>query len=116
MVEFALVVPIFLIVLTSILYFGFLLYSKMSIINAAREGAHYAIILDPADAAFASKVSGQVAAAAGAGLNPSSVTTVTTGLKVDTTTHQVTSTPCTWGSSTFIIATSLAGQAVCQSG
>jgi len=97
LVEFALVVPIFLIVLTSLLYFGFLLYSKMSIINAAREGAHYGILLAPADGAFASKVSGQVAAAAGAGLNPGSVTTVTTGFEVNTTTHQVTSTSCTWG-------------------
>lgn len=97
MVEFALVVPIFLIVLTSILYFGFLLYSKMSIINAAREGAHYGILLDPADAAFATKVGYQVQGAAGAGLNPASVTTVTSGFKVNTTTHLVTSTSCTWG-------------------
>lgn len=98
LVEFAIVFPIFLIVLTSVLYFGFLLYSKMSIINAAREGAHYGILLDPADAAFDSKVGDQVQGAAGAGLNPASVTTVTTGFKVDTTTHLVTSTSCTWGS------------------
>jgi Flp pilus assembly protein TadG len=98
LVEFAVVFPIFIIVLTSLLYFGFLLYSKMSIINAAREGAHYGILLDPADAAFATKVAGQVQGAAGAGLNPGSVTTVTTGFKVDTTTHLVTSTSCTWGS------------------
>jgi len=38
-----------MVILTSLLYFGFLLYSKMSIINAAREGAHYGILLDPAD-------------------------------------------------------------------
>ena len=63
MVEFALVVPIFLVVLCGILYFGFMLYSKMSIINAAREGAHYGIILDPRDLAFVAKVSGQVSAA-----------------------------------------------------
>jgi hypothetical protein len=85
-------------VLASVLYFGFLLYSKMSIINAAREGAHYGILLDPADAAFDTKVGDQVQGAAGAGLNPASVTTVTTGFKVDTTTYLVTSTPCTWGS------------------
>jgi len=98
LVEFAIVFPIFLIVLASVLYFGFLLYSKMSIINAAREGAHYGILLDPADAAFDTKVGDQVQGAAGAGLNPASVTTVTTGFKVDTTTYLVTSTPCTWGS------------------
>jgi Flp pilus assembly protein TadG len=98
MVEFALIIPIFLVVLTSLLYFGFLLYSKMSIINAAREGAHYGILLDPADGAFATKVSDQVQGAAGPGLNPGSVTTVTDGFKVDST-GAVTSTPCTWGSS-----------------
>jgi len=98
LVEFAIVFPIFLIVLASVLYFGFLLYSKMSIINAAREGAHYGILLDPADAAFRAKVGYQVQGAAGAGLNPASVTTVTTGFKVDPTTHLVTSTSCTWGS------------------
>ena len=97
LVEFAIVFPLFLIVLASVLYFGFLLYSKMSIINAAREGAHYGILLDPADAAFDTKVGDQVQGAAGAGLNPASVTTVTTGFKVDTTTHLVTSTSCTWG-------------------
>ena len=100
LVEFAIVFPIFLIVLASVLYFGFLLYSKMSIINAAREGAHYGILLDPADAAFATKVGDQVQGAAGAGLNPASVTTVTTGFQVDTTTHLVTSTSCTWGGGT----------------
>jgi Flp pilus assembly protein TadG len=98
LVEFAVVFPIFIIVLTSLLYFGFLLYAKMSIINAAREGAHYGILLDATDAAFATKVAGQVQGAAGAGLNPGSVTTATTGFKVDTTTHLVTSTSCTWGS------------------
>ena len=97
LVEFAVVFPIFMVILTSLLYFGFLLYSKMSIINAAREGAHYGILLDPADSAFATKVSAQVQGAAGAGLNPSSVTTVTTGFKVDAT-GAVTSTSCTWGS------------------
>jgi Flp pilus assembly protein TadG len=97
LVEFAVIFPIFIIVLASLLYFGFLLYSKMSIINAAREGAHYGILLDPADAAFATKVSDQVQGAAGAGLNPGSVTTVTTGFKVDAT-GAVTSTSCTWGS------------------
>ena len=98
LVEFAVVFPIFMVILTSLLYFGFLLYSKMSVINAAREGAHYGILLDPADAAFATKVAAQVQGAAGAGLNPGSVTTVTTGFKVDPTTHLVTSTSCTWGS------------------
>jgi hypothetical protein len=87
-----------MVVLTSLLYFGFLLYSKMSVINAAREGAHYGILLDPADAAFASKVGSQVQSAAGAGLNPSQVTTTVVGFTVDAN-HHVTTTTCTWGSS-----------------
>ncbi len=98
LVEFAVVFPIFMVILTSLLYFGFLLYSKMSIINAAREGAHYGILLDPTDAAFASKVSSQVQSAAGAGLNPSQVTTTVVGFTVDAN-HHVTTTTCTWGAS-----------------
>jgi Flp pilus assembly protein TadG len=45
MVEFALVLPIFLLVLAGILDFGFMLYNRMTVINAAREGAHAAIIV-----------------------------------------------------------------------
>jgi Flp pilus assembly protein TadG len=45
LVEFALVIPIFLLVLSGILDFGFMLYSRMTVINAAREGAHAAITL-----------------------------------------------------------------------
>lgn len=106
LVEFAIIFPLFLIVLGSVLYFGFLLYSKMSIINAAREGAHYGILLDPADPAFDTQVSDQVQGAAGAGLNPADVSTATQGFKVDPTTHLVTGTSCTWGS------TCVAGDAV----
>jgi Flp pilus assembly protein TadG len=40
LVEFALVIPVFLLVLSGILDFGFALFSRMSVINAAREGAH----------------------------------------------------------------------------
>jgi Flp pilus assembly protein TadG len=39
LVEFALVIPIFLLVLSGIFDFGFLLYSRMTVINSAREGA-----------------------------------------------------------------------------
>jgi len=41
--EFALVIPIFLLVLSGILDFGFMLYSRMTVINAAREGARAAV-------------------------------------------------------------------------
>jgi Flp pilus assembly protein TadG len=44
LVEFALVIPIFMLVLSGILDFGFMLYSRMTVINAAREGARAAVI------------------------------------------------------------------------
>ena len=43
MVEFALVIPIFMLVLSGILDFGFMLYSRMTVINSAREGARAAV-------------------------------------------------------------------------
>jgi Flp pilus assembly protein TadG len=42
--EFALVLPILLLVLSGILDFGFALFSRMTVINAAREGAHAAML------------------------------------------------------------------------
>ena len=43
MVEFALVLPVFILILAGILDFGFLLYSRMTVINASREGARAAV-------------------------------------------------------------------------
>ncbi len=43
LVEFAVVLPVFLLILSGILDFGFLLYSRMTVISAAREGARVAI-------------------------------------------------------------------------
>jgi Flp pilus assembly protein TadG len=43
LVEFAVVLPVFLLILSGILDFGFLLYSRMSVISATREGARVAI-------------------------------------------------------------------------
>jgi Flp pilus assembly protein TadG len=45
MVEFALVIPIFMLVLSGILDFGMALYSRMTVINAAREGARAAVMV-----------------------------------------------------------------------
>lgn len=45
MVEFALVIPIFMLVLSGILDFGFALFSRMTVINAAREGARAAVMV-----------------------------------------------------------------------
>jgi Flp pilus assembly protein TadG len=44
MVEFALVLPIFMLILAGILDFGFALYSRMTVISAAREGARVAVM------------------------------------------------------------------------
>lgn len=43
LVEFALVIPMFLLILFAILDFGFLLYSRITLINAVREGARAAV-------------------------------------------------------------------------
>ncbi len=43
LVEFALVIPIFLAILFAILDFGYLLYSRITLFNATREGAHAAV-------------------------------------------------------------------------
>jgi hypothetical protein len=43
LVEFSLVIPLFLAILFGILDFGFALYSRLTLINATREGAHAAV-------------------------------------------------------------------------
>jgi len=49
LVEFALVLPIFVLVLLGILDFGFLLSDRMTVINAANEGAQYGSTLSSAN-------------------------------------------------------------------
>ena len=43
LVEFALVFPVFFLILAGLLDFGFLLYSRITLINATREGARTAV-------------------------------------------------------------------------
>jgi Flp pilus assembly protein TadG len=43
LVEFALVIPVFLVILFGILDFGFLLYSRITLSSGTREGAHAAV-------------------------------------------------------------------------
>jgi Flp pilus assembly protein TadG len=43
LVEFALIFPVFMLILAGILDFGFMLYTRMTVINATREGAREAI-------------------------------------------------------------------------
>jgi len=45
MVEFALVIPLFLLLFCAICDFGFALFCRMSVINAAREGARAAVMV-----------------------------------------------------------------------
>jgi Flp pilus assembly protein TadG len=56
MVEFALVLPIFVLILAGMLDFGFALYSRMTVINAAREGAHAAITVDASNSSAINNV------------------------------------------------------------
>jgi Flp pilus assembly protein TadG len=65
LVEFALVLPVFLMILSGIMDMGFLLYSRMTVINAAREGARVATIMtEESGAAIGNAITGQVNGAA----------------------------------------------------
>lgn len=44
MVEFALILPILLLILCGIIDFGWLFYNQLSLNNACREGARYAVV------------------------------------------------------------------------
>ena len=68
MVEFALVLPIFMLVLSGILDFGFALYSRMSVISAAREGARAAIMVPDNTTITSVAQAAAISAGAGAGL------------------------------------------------
>ena len=50
MVEFALILPIFLLILCGIIDFGWLFYNQLSLNNACREGARYAVVHTADDA------------------------------------------------------------------
>lgn len=55
LVEFAVTLPIFMLLLAGILDFGIGLYSQMTVINAAREGARFGVVtfqtIEPGDVA-----------------------------------------------------------------
>ncbi len=90
MVEFALVIPVFLLVLSGILDFGFMLYSRMTVINAAREGARAAVIATAESQIPTAATSSAKAAAANAGVTLSSVTTTCIP------NNPTTASPCSW--------------------
>lgn len=74
LVEFALVLPIFLLILSGIMDFGFLLYSRMTVINAAREGARVGITYSETPTQIPAHVTSQVTGAGGGLLNAGMVT------------------------------------------
>lgn len=78
LVEFSLVIPLFLMMIAGIVDFGMLLYSNMTAINAAREGARLSVTY-PGDT---SAVEARVRAMA-TGLNQADLTVTTTCLQPD---------------------------------
>jgi Flp pilus assembly protein TadG len=88
--EFALVIPVFLLVLSGILDFGFMLYSRMTVINAAREGARAAVDATAEGQIPTAATSTAGAAASKAGLTVSSVSTSCIP------NNPTTASPCTW--------------------
>jgi Flp pilus assembly protein TadG len=96
--EFALVIPIFLLVLSGVLDFGFMLFSRMSVINAAREGARAgAMTADPTTMVTAVK-NRVVSAAASGGItvDPLNVTLACLQ-RTSSSWSESTNTPkCTW--------------------
>ena len=87
-------IPIFLAVLAILIYFGWMLYSKMNVINAAREGARAGVMT--ADVTTVTTVINQrvisAAASAGLTLTASNVTTAC----LQTTSSTVPTPACNW--------------------
>ncbi len=82
MVEFALVLPLFLLILAGILDFGFLLYSRMTVINAAREGARTSITTS--DPTTIPSIARGAAQGAAAGIGGAGVTVASTCVALKT--------------------------------
>jgi Flp pilus assembly protein TadG len=93
LVEFSLILPVFLFVLWGILDFGMLLYSRMTVINATREGARAAsVAVNPTT--IPTVASGRVQAVA-SGLTTSSPT-----MTISTSCVAIVSPSCNWSSAT----------------
>jgi Flp pilus assembly protein TadG len=90
LVEFALVFPVFILILSGMLDFGFMLYSRMTVINAAREGARVAITATD-KTQIPALVHAKVQSVAG-GLNLANLTDTSNCVAINSTT----SSPCTW--------------------
>jgi Flp pilus assembly protein TadG len=72
LVEFAVVFPIFILVLFGVIEFGFMLYSQMTVSNAAREAARVSVV-DP-DPCSIQDLANATARAAASGLNATYLT------------------------------------------
>jgi Flp pilus assembly protein TadG len=93
LVEFSLILPVFLFVLWGILDFGLLLYSRMTVINATREGARAAsVAVNPTT--IPTVAAGRVQAVA-SGLTTSSPT-----MTITTSCVAIVSPSCNWSSMT----------------
>ncbi len=88
LVEFAVVLPVFLLILAGICDFGLGLYSQMTIINAAREGARLGVVEPGNVAAIQNRVQGMAA-----GLDASRLTISTTCLRPSGSTFVACSSP-----------------------
>jgi Flp pilus assembly protein TadG len=89
LVEFAVVLPIFLLILCGIFDFGFALYSRMSVINAAREGARAASVAPDHTTISSTAQDSAAAAAQGSGL-----TVPTSGVSVSCVPNPPVTAPC----------------------
>jgi Flp pilus assembly protein TadG len=76
LVEFALVLPVFLLLLGGIIDFGFMFYSRITVINAAREGARSAVTSIDNPTSIPALVTSSVSSAA-SGLVPSDLSNTT---------------------------------------
>ena len=93
LVEFAFVLPIFVLVLSGILDFGFMLFARMTVINAAREGARAAVTAS--DPTTIPSVATGAAQAVASGIGAASLGVTATCVAIVTTPG-----PCTFATTT----------------
>jgi Flp pilus assembly protein TadG len=77
LVEFAVVFPVFILLLAGMVDFGLALFSNVTIINAAREGARLGVTLTPAQLSAGTTVENRVMAMS-TGLDPAKVNVTST--------------------------------------
>src|SRR5690242_4639383 len=88
-VEFALIVPLVLVLIGAIIQFGFMFNAQVTVTQAAREGARYASLNTVSGACNAACVTGKVR---------TKVEGAAPGLSFSNPTTQITVTPCASGS------------------